>query len=170
MADIDEIVKELREAQANATPGPWAWKSCGEKCYSFGLGAKPYYISGPKTKERKTIPDPPISAIGSVDDEFDEKADGFNEVDFTDHIAYSEQQGGQRDFAFCALAFNRMPAILAALEAAHELVSWLDERGRDAPVLAIFNRRVNALRSALGRLAQPHPDPLVAEVERRGKA
>lgn len=184
--NIDEIVRELRAAMVNATSGPWAWKSYGEKCYSFGLGASPYYIRGPKTKKRKTIPDPPISAIVSVYDEFDEKVGDYNEVDFTDNIAWSEKQSGQRDFAFCALAFNHMPAILDALESARKELAYAgasllsyeqsygggrgDEEAYDIAAMLGYedDRTPDAVSEWPRKYGQPKPaDHLVAEVERR---
>jgi hypothetical protein len=38
MTDHDALVRELREAMAQATPGPWAWESIAEKSNEFAIG------------------------------------------------------------------------------------------------------------------------------------
>lgn len=35
---LDALVRELREAMAQATPGPWAWESIAEKSNEFAVG------------------------------------------------------------------------------------------------------------------------------------
>lgn len=118
MRDLRETIAQLRGMLDGATPTPWAWKSVGEKCYASILGSDPFYLSGPIVRKarRDDPPDPEIRANGSVSDQFDERANDFNEIAFTDFIAESDQQRAGLDFALICVAINALPALLEAAE------------------------------------------------------
>ena len=143
----EKRLAEMEGLHSQTTDGEWAFKSIGEKCYATILGASPCYISGPKARRRKEV-DPPISSRGEVSDEFDEKRNDFNEVDFTDRIAESDEQRGGIDLGFAAVMHNQFPELAAAIKELHrrlaeraedtERLDWLEKHDAAADNLEIF--------------------------------
>lgn len=96
-------LEAIRERCEKATPGPWQWTSCGEKCYSFVLGSFAYMESED---------DPPPGRIET--ESFDEAKEEYVTTAFcNDFVASCEEQSGSDDFEFISHSRTDIPRLLA---------------------------------------------------------
>jgi hypothetical protein len=103
------MIDELRRLLGEATKGPWAWESVGEKSSEFAIG-----IAYDKNNK-------PLS--GEIPSGYDEENDAFFDTEILRSLCVGINETGSANYSdarlICALR-NHAEALLAVCEAAEE--------------------------------------------------
>lgn len=111
LPNIDELIEKLDKMQARATPLPWSWEQCGDKCDAPVVGVS--WRDDDETCH-------PVA--GRIQD-FDEQG---NKVSYYRETIASEWASGgdgspSANAAFVVEAVNSLPTLIAALTSLQEM-------------------------------------------------
>lgn len=111
----NDLIARLRDVMKRATPLPWAWEQCGEKCDDPVIGVA------------WRVEDESCTAVPGFLEDFDK--DGKEQEFYRESIAYlgdanSPDASASANAMFMVEAVNALPGLLTALEKLGEALTY----------------------------------------------